>query len=150
MLFLSTGVLGVFLGAQIAEACLFVPIWKAMEPDSFFQQHKTVGPLIYKFFAPLTIAATVMPLATVATGLTQGALPTTLLWLAGVSTAAFFSTYFLYFKTANQKFAERTLTNEALPGELQLWGNWHWTRIGFEAIAFGCLLLLCLASSGIG
>ena len=66
LLLSSTGVLGVFLGAQIAEACLLVPIWKKMNPDDFFEQHKSVGPLIYRFFAPITIAATVIPLVTVA------------------------------------------------------------------------------------
>ena len=65
LLLSSSLVLGVFLGAQIAEACLFVPIWKKMGADDFFDQHETVGPLIYRFFAPITIAATVIPLVAV-------------------------------------------------------------------------------------
>jgi hypothetical protein len=144
LLLLSAAVLGVFLGAQIAEAFLFVPIWKEMDADVFFEQHQSVGPLIYRFFAPLTIAATVIPLITVLLSLVRDPTQNLLIWVMGVSTLAFFSTYSLYFKNANQKFADRTLSNDELPVELQKWGNWHWTRIGFEAIAFVCSIILLL------
>ena len=107
LLVISAIVLGVFLGAQIAEACLFVPIWKKMNPDDFFEQHKTVGPLIYQFFAPLTIAATVIPLVSVFIIMVFGESRNIFLWLMGLSTLVFFSTYFLYFKKANQSFADR-------------------------------------------
>lgn len=145
LLLLSTAaILGIFVGAQITEACLFVPIWKEMNPDDFFEQHKSVGPRIYRFFAPLTIAATIVPLATVGVGLIRSPEPNVLFWILGVSTLTFFSTYFMYFKTANQKFADRTLSNDKLGDELIRWGHWHWTRIGFETIAFGCSILLLL------
>lgn len=137
-------VLGVFLGAQIAEACLFVPIWKKMKPDDFFTQHESVGPLIYRFFAPLTIAATVIPLVAVAWNLTLNSNQTGLFWLLGVSTLAFFSTYFLYFKEANQNFSERTISNAELANELLRWGNWHWLRVVFEAIAFVTSVIILL------
>ena len=144
LLLLSAAVLGVFLGAQIAEACLLVPIWKQTEPDEFFEQHKSVGPLIYKFFAPLTIAATVIPLITVIINLIFNPNQKALFLILGLSTLAFFSTYFLYFKEANQKFADRTLSNDELPHELVKWGNWHWTRIVFEAIAFISSIIILL------
>ncbi|MEM6428271.1 MAG: hypothetical protein AAF708_03455 [Deinococcota bacterium] len=144
LLFLSTAVLGVFLGAQIAEACLFVPIWKQMNPDDFFEQHKTVGPMIYRFFAPLTITSTFLPLITVFVHLIWNPNQNILFWVMGISTSAFFATYFLYFKNANQKFADRALANDQLPLELQRWGNWHWTRIGFEAIAFTSSIIILL------
>jgi len=143
-LILSAIILGIFLGAQIAEACLFVPIWKQTEPDAFFDQHKSVGPLIYRFFAPLTIAATVIPLITVVINILFNPNKNLLFWIMGFSTLAFFSTYFLYFKQANQKFADRSLSNAELPNELVKWGNWHWTRIVFEAIAFICCIILLL------
>ena len=136
LLIVSAVVLGIFLGAQIAEACLMVPVWKMMDPDEFFEQHKTVGPIIYKFFAPLTIAATVIPLITALLFLYKGTNQDLHFWLLGFSTLAFFSTYFLYFKVANQKFADRSISNDELAGELVKWGNWHWGRIVFESIAF--------------
>jgi hypothetical protein len=66
-------------------------------------------------------------------------------WLIHFSFKWGFSTYSLYFKNANQKFADRTLSNDELPVELKKWGNWHWTRIGFEAIAFLCSIILLLS-----
>lgn len=145
LLLLSTAlVLGVFLGAQIAEAILFVPIWKSMDADDFFQQHDSVGPIIYRFFAPLTIAATVIPLLAVALNLVSGASHIVLFIILGVSTLVFFSTYFVYFKEANQKFADRAISNEDLPAELNRWSNWHWFRIAFETIAFITSLFILL------
>ena len=67
-----------------------------------------------------------------------------LLCVLALATLVFFSTYFLYFKEANQKFADRTLSNEELPSELERWGNWHWFRIVFEAIAFLASVLILL------
>jgi hypothetical protein len=144
LLLLSAAILGIFLGTQIAEACLFVPIWKEMDADDFFEQHQSVGPLIYRFFAPLTVAATVIPLITVLLSLIRDPAQNELIWVMGVSTLAFFSTYSLYFKKANQKFSDRSLSNDELPVELQKWANWHWTRIGFETIAFLCSIILLL------
>ena len=141
---LSTGFLGIFLGAQIAEGVLFVPYWKALQPKDFFELHQTFGKKIYQFFAPLTIIATLIPLLTVAYGIfinIGGQLP---LILMGVFTALFFSTYFLYFKNANKMFAEASISHEDLPAELNKWGNWHWGRIVFEFIAFICSIVVLL------
>ena len=144
LLLSSSLVLGIFLGAQIAEACLFVPIWKKMSPDDFFEQHESVAPLIYRFFAPLTIAATIIPLTAVLVNLFFNADQSLLIIIMGGSTLIFFSTYFLYFKQANQAFTDRSIANEALADELVRWGNWHWFRIVFEAIAFLCAGIILL------
>lgn len=136
LLLSSSLILGIFLGAQIAEACLFVPIWKKMNPDDFFEQHESVGPIIYRFFAPITIAATVIPLIAVLVNLVFNSNQLMLLYILAGATLIFFSTYFLYFKEANQMFADRSISNEDLENELVRWGNWHWFRIIFEAIAF--------------
>ena len=107
LLILSAGILGIFLGAQITEAVLFVPYWKSLRPDDFFELHKTYGKKIHQFFAPLTIAATLIPLATVGYQLIQQE-DNQLLWgVMGFATIAFFSTYFLYYKKANKSFAMR-------------------------------------------
>jgi len=144
LLILSSSILSVFLGAQITEAVLFVPHWKALSADDFFELHKTYGKKIYQFFAPLTIASTFLSLITVAYSFINQYDNQILFGLMGFSTVAFFSTYFLYFKKANKSFAERSLTNEELPYELNRWGNWHWGRICFELIAFICTLLLMI------
>jgi len=144
LLLLSSGLLGIFLGAQITEAILFVPYWKDLPPNDFFELYKAYGRKIYKFFAPLTILATILPLVTVIYHLINQSNGRIFLMLMGVSTLIFFSTYFLYFKKANKSFAERSIPNSKLTGELVKWGNWHWGRIFFECIAFCISLFLLL------
>ncbi len=139
---LSSGILGIFLGAQLAEAKLLVPYWKTLSADDFFELHETYGTKIHSFFAPLTIAATAIPLLTVGLTFLHQSESLILYVILGIATLAFFSTYFLYFKTANGKFTARSISNEELPGELYKWEIWHWGRIWFECLAFGCSLLL--------
>ena len=146
LLLFSCAILGIFLGAQIAEAVLFVPNWKALKADDFFEFYQNYGKKINQFFAPLTIAATVIPLITVGYYMVNQTENRLLFGLMGLSTLAFFSTYFLYFKKTNKSFTERSLSNKKLPKELKRWGNWHWGRICFELIAFVCCLLLLLNS----
>jgi hypothetical protein len=61
--------------------------------------------------------------------------------MAGFS-VLFFATFFVYFKEANLSFTERTISNEALTTKLKRWENWHWGRVIFESLAFGCGLIL--------
>ena len=144
LLILSSSILGVFLGAQITEAILFVPHWKTLSADDFFELHKTYGKKIYQFFAPLTIIATLLSLITTAYSFVNQSDNPILFGLMGFSTAAFFSTYFFYSKKANKSFADRNITDIELPHELIRWSNWHWGRICFEIVAFICALLLLI------
>ena len=138
---MSAGILGILTGTQIAEAILFVPYWKGLEPKAFFLLHKTYGPKIYKFFAPLTIAATIIPIATAIYSWYTNSLGMIFSGLMGVFTVLFFCTYFLYFKKANQSFADVSLTDAELPIELNKWEKWHWARIYLEIAALICSLI---------
>lgn len=133
---LSAGILGIFLGSQICEGVLFVPYWKSMRPKDFFELHKTYGKKIYHFFAPLTIAATVIPILTVTYAVINNFYDSILSLLMGIFTLLFFSTFFIYFKQANKSFAEASISDKELPNELNRWGKWHWCRIGLEFLAF--------------
>ena len=144
LLLFSSVFLGIFIGTQITEAILFVPNWKALKADDFFSFYQKYGKKIYLFFAPITILATVISLTTVVYCIIIQDGNKILLGIMGLTTLAFFSTYYLYFKKANKRFTERDLSNDGLPQELKRWGNWHWARICFEFIAFGCSLLLLL------
>lgn len=141
---LTTGVLGIFLGAQIAEGALFVPHWKTLPAQEFFDMHKTYGKKIYQFFAPLTIIATMIPLATASYGLFINVPAQLPIILMGVATMIFFSTYFLFFKKANNQFAEESIAHEDLPVALEKWGNWHWGRVVFEFVAFVCSIVVLM------
>ena len=144
LLMVSTGILGIFLGTQICEGALLVPYWKSLPPQNFFRLHKTYGKKIHQFFAPLTIAATFIPLITAGYSLyVRSNKPEIMVGMATFC-LLFFATYFLYFKRANHSFATQSLSDAELPQELRRWGNWHWGRVGLEFIAFG-LGLVALA-----
>ena len=143
---LSAGILGIFLGAQICEGALFVPYWKSMHPKDFFEMHKIYGKKIYQFFAPLTIMATILPILTAIYAVINSTDNYIFSVWMGIFTVLFFSTYYLYFKEANKRFAEESISYIELPKELNRWGRWHWSRIGLELIAF-IFSLLGLASN---
>ncbi len=138
---LSSGVLGVFLGAQVCEGVLLIPYWKTLSPKDFFELHKTYGEKIYKFFAPLTIIATLVPISTAIYSLVTSPTYYVFPGLMALVTLLFFSTYFLYFKQANQRFAETSIAQEDLPKELNKWEKWHWGRIYLELIALIAALI---------
>jgi hypothetical protein len=143
LLLLSTFLLGIFFGTQPAEAALIVPYWKDLSADNFFAFYKTYGKKLHQFYAPLTIAATILPILTFVCHMIIGKSKTDfLMWLMTAFTVLFFATYFLYFKEANVSFTERTISNEALAQELIRWEKWHWGRVVCEAVAFGCGLIL--------
>jgi Domain of unknown function (DUF1772) len=141
LLLLSTCILGIFLGTQLAEAVLIVPYWKELSSNDFFAFFKNHGKSLYQFYSPLTIAATIFPTATFVCSLLGKSKTDILMWLMLIFTLLFFSMYFLYFKEANLSFAERTISDEVLINELIKWGNWHWARVFCEAVAFLCGLI---------
>ncbi len=142
----TAGILGIFAGAQIAEGVLFVPYWKSMKPADFYEEHKVFGPIVYKFFAPLTIAATLIPIGTAIYALMVDAPGKMAVLLTGFFTLLFFATYYLYFKKANQSFADASLSEDELPLELVKWGKWHWTRIYLELAALVCVLIALITN----
>lgn len=138
LLILSTCTLGIFFGAQLTEAVLIVPYWKDLSANSFFELYKTYGKKIHFFYAPLTILATFFPISTLVYSLLYNSKTDFLLWLMAAFTFIFFVTYFLYFKEANIRFTTRAFSNDELPKALIIWGNWHWVRVVFEALALSC------------
>ena len=146
LLGLSVTILAIFLGTQLTEAILFVPYWKKMLPKDFFELHKVYGSKIHRFFAPITILATIIPVITMVYSLVESNNIRLYTVLMGIFTLMFFSTYFLYFKKANESFAEASLTDEELPIELDRWDKWHWSRVFFEfaALAFALIALMLI------
>ena len=141
LILLSCGILGIFWGAQLTEAVLLVPYWKSLKADEFFAYYQSQGKRIHQFFAPLTIGSTLLPFLSVIYLIFFKHEYHILLFTMGLSTLAFFLTFYMYFKNANRRFTDRALTDEALPYELVRWGNWHWGRVSFEFIALGASLL---------
>ena len=141
----STWLLGLFVGALLAEGAILVPYWRAMDPSDFFALHHTMGPRLYAFFRPLTILGSLLPAITAVLALATSAPGAFWAAAAGMLSASMIGIYFLYFAKANASFADKSLGPQELPRELARWAKWHWFRVVVAAIAFGCALLALLA-----
>ena len=133
----STVVLGLLAGSLLTEAVIFVPYWRRIEPDSFFQLHGSLGPHLFRYFAPMTILAVGL---TVTVAIFAGAANAAWLIAAGLCLFAL-AIFFIYFRAANNRFARHDLADETLSGELKKWANWHWLRTLIVITAFGASIL---------
>jgi hypothetical protein len=140
--------LGLLAGALLAEDRLLVPYWRTLPADEFYALHPTYGPLLYRFFAPLTMAAPpVAVLSAVQVALQAGGLaPRSLAAIAAaVLTCGLVAIYLVYFKAANEAFAQRAVSAADLPAALSLWAAWHRTRVFVCVAAFALSLVTLVA-----
>jgi hypothetical protein len=141
MLFLSAAGLALFVGALLTEAMVLVPMWRTLQPKDFFTLHAAHAHLLYSFFAPLTVSATLLSVVAAITSFVTERPLSTASAVAAVLALVMFSTYGLYFHRANASFAEASITDEALPAELARWASWHWFRTGVGLVALASALL---------
>jgi hypothetical protein len=137
----SAGSIGLLVGALLAEGALFVPYWQTLNTDVFYALHKVYGPKLYRFFAPLTVAPTVL---SVAAALVSISVTDSGRWVTLAACILFLmaaSTYSLYFRQANAQFAAATLNGDALSLELAKWERWQWVRVVLGAVAFFAALI---------
>ena len=125
-------VLGLFSGSLLTEAFVLVPFWQTLRPDEFFAFHRDFGNRLFRYFAPLTIAASALPIALAVWdgGLNLSA---NISALASLITLSFFPLYFL---KANQAFHDRQVSNDDLPKQLKIWACVHAVRTLFAVVAF--------------
>jgi hypothetical protein len=138
---LSAGVLGLLIGALLAEAFLLIPVWRSMPAEAFFAGHADYGPRLYRFFAPLTVAATMLAVAAAGAAAVTSHPGRWSTLGAGVSGGALVAIYFAYFRRANARFAAGGLTADELSQELARWAGWHAVRVVVGCIALGLALL---------
>lgn len=140
--------LGLLAGALLAEDRLLLPYWRTLSAETFYALHPTYGPLLYRFFAPLTMAA---PLAAVlavvqVTRQSGGLAPRSLAAIAAaVLTCGLVAIYLLYFKSANEAFERRAVSATDLPAALARWAAWHRARVLICVTAFGLSLVTLVA-----
>ncbi|MDX1373186.1 MAG: hypothetical protein R3321_11980, partial [Nitrososphaeraceae archaeon] len=60
------------------------------------------------------------------------------------SSVLYFIPYFIFFKKANQEFANLPMSKWDLEIKLNTWERWHWARIIFEVIALLCAMSLLI------
>jgi len=129
---LSTAIVGLYAGSLLTEAMILVPFWRRMKPADFFRLHGSMGPSLFRYFAPLTTLA--VALSVIAATLNWAS---NLAWnITAVLCVTALIIFFVYFKKANQSFADHSLKNEELAGELSRWAIWHWLRTVLIIFAF--------------
>lgn len=131
----ATVALGLFAGALLTEGAILVPYWRKMTPGDFFGLHGALGPVLFRFFAPLTIVAVVLAVVSALVSVWAGDLTAARSIAAGGALATLLI-FFAYFRRANQSFADRSIADEALPAELRRWAGWHWIRTAIIIAAF--------------
>jgi hypothetical protein len=132
--------LGLLAGALLAEDRLLLPYWRTLSAETFYELHPTYGPLLYRFFAPLTMAA---PLAAVLSAVqvvvqSGGLDPRSLAAIAAaVLTCGLVVIYLVFFKSANEAFERHAVAESDLPMALARWARWHRARVLVSLAAFG-------------
>lgn len=91
---LSALLSGLLSGSFLLEGRVLVPYWKRMPAQQFRALHHTLGPHLYRYFAPLIIATVV---ASIVAGLLHGR-AFTCQALATLAVLIQFAGYPLYFK----------------------------------------------------
>jgi hypothetical protein len=133
---LTSLILGLFVGSLLTEGMILVPYWRSLKPETFLALHGTLGPRLFSYFAPMTVAATLIPAATFIYCCLVGADG----WIYSASVAvimlAILGIFFYYFKSANASFASGSVGVEGLPAELGRWSKWHWLRTIMGLVAF--------------
>ena len=130
---LTTLAIGLFAGSLLTEAMILVPYWRRMEPVDFFRLHRSLGPNLFRYYAPLTSIAVILAVTTAAL-----AGPGNQPWL--ISAGLCLTTlviFFIYFRTANNSFTTHDISNDNLASELKKWANWHWVRTILAIVALG-------------
>ncbi|MFM9862596.1 MAG: anthrone oxygenase family protein [Micropepsaceae bacterium] len=145
---LTATILGLFAGSLLTEALLLVPYFRSLSFADFNRLHHDFGPRLYRYYAPLTIAATVLPLVSAAILWLDRPNGSLYAWAAALLALAIVSTYALYFRAANQAFAEKRLGEEALKTELTRWATVHNVRTTLAIAAFVLATLAAIKISG--
>jgi len=137
---LSSMILGLLVGSLLTEALILVPYWRAMDPKEFLSLHST---LEHRYFAPLTIAGTVVPVLAAVVPIVSGVRTHWISLIPASLVLIMLVIYFLYFKGANESFKTGSVGAENLSMELKRWAQWHWLRVVLGLIAF-CISLIAL------
>lgn len=140
--------LGLLAGALLAEDRLLVPYWRTLPAETFFALHPTFGPLLYRFFTPLTIAAPpAAVLAAIQVVLQSGSLSPRGLAAIGAAVLAcsLVGIYLAFFKAANEAFLRHAVPATELPAALARWAVWHRARVFVCLSAFGLSLVTLVA-----
>ncbi len=143
----TTCILGVFAGSLVTEAMLLVPYWRTLKMPQFYALRRDFGPRLFRYFTPLTILATLLPTASAARGFLASGHHDPMGWLSAALIVAVTLTFPLYFKAANEAFADQKLNEADLTRELARWAKVHNFRTVLALVGFAASIV-ALAGHG--
>ncbi len=135
--------LGLLAGALLAEDQLLVPYWRTLPADTFYALHPTFGPMLYRFYTPLTAAAPAAAvLAMLQAVLSGGAFEWRGMFAiaAAILALSLLVIYAVFFRAANDAFARHAVPVADLPQAVERWAAWHRARVYVVIIAFAMSL----------
>lgn len=141
LLYSSIAIFSIFIGSQITEGVLLVPYWQSLSSTDFYSYYNRFGPSIGQFYTILTIIAALIPIVVsiYCKLINSDALKFGL--LSSFFAMLFLSSFYIYFKDANELFYQANLSEVELKKELITWSYWHWGRIIVEFISLSFLML---------
>jgi len=132
---------GIYAGALLTEACILVPFWQRMNPENFLSMHHQMGPSLFRFYAPVTIAGTVLPIIAYTAAYMNDS-QSALYWAVCAVIALFMlGIYFAYFKSANESFKTGSIDVKHLNAELSRWAFLHKLRTSLAITGLFAALL---------
>ncbi len=135
--------LGLLAGALLAEDQLLVPYWRTLPADTFYALHPTFGPMLYRFYTPLTVAAPAAAVLAMLQALVFGGpfgLRAALAVAAAVLALSLLVIYAVFFRAANDAFARHAVPAADLPEAVARWAAWHRARVYVVILAFALSL----------
>jgi len=140
----AVAIFAIFIGSQITEGVLLVPYWKSLSSTDFYIYYSEFGPSIGRFYTILTIAAALIPISFSFYCKLSASKAFKYSLISAFFAIIFVSSFYLYFKGANELFYQGTLSESELKNELSIWSYWHWGRIIIESLS---ILFLIFAFS---
>src|SRR5262249_190703 len=109
--------------------------------EEFNRLHGAFGPRLFRYYAPLTISATVVPIAAAAATLLDASRTHLFAWAAAALVLVIMGTYVFYFPPPNLAFTQKRLDERALAKELARWSAVHTFRTLVALLAFVAAVL---------
>ncbi len=141
LLYFSIVIFSIFIGSQITEGVLLVPYWQSLSSTEFYSYYNQFGPSINQFYTILTIVAALVPilLSIYCKLINSKAFKYSL--ISSFFALLFISSFYIYFKGANESFYQGAFSDLELKEQLIIWSYWHWGRIIIQFISLVFLIV---------
>ena len=137
---LSVASLGIFAGAMLTEGFVLVPFWRSLTPGNFLAWYAANDQRLLDFFSPLTSVTALFAVGAAVASFWTGQRDRWASLVAAVLSVVIVSTFFLYFKQANTRFAEARISSRDVPAALARWAAWHRARTVLSLVALASAL----------